>query len=76
MIAGQRVTWTTLGEYLDLIEKAQVAVNVASYVGLNNVWQSVMGSRFDRPTPDELDPMRQLVDQAMKQGALGLSTKS
>ncbi|MCA9151882.1 MAG: amidohydrolase family protein, partial [Planctomycetales bacterium] len=75
VIAGQRVTWTTLGEYFDLLEKSQVAVNVASYVGLNNVWQSVMGSRFDRPNADELDQMRNLVDQAMQQGALGLSSQ-
>jgi N-acyl-D-aspartate/D-glutamate deacylase len=66
--------WTTLGDYFDTLEHAGIAPNVASYVGLDNVWQSVMGDSFDRPTPAQLDEMKNVVDAAMKDGASGLST--
>lgn len=67
--------WSTLGEYLDLIDRSGVATNVASYVGLNNAWQSVMGDSFDRPNGEQLHAMRQLVDRALRDGAYGLSSQ-
>src|SRR5207302_7517941 len=45
-----------------------------SYVGMDNVWQSVMGSSFARPTAAQLAEMKALVEQAMSDGAFGLST--
>jgi N-acyl-D-aspartate/D-glutamate deacylase len=66
--------WDTLGGYFDSIDKAGVSVNVASYVGLNNVWESVMGKSYARPTAKQFDEMKALIDEAMKDGALGLST--
>jgi N-acyl-D-aspartate/D-glutamate deacylase len=66
--------WTTLGGYFDAIEHAGTSVNVASYVGIDNLWQSVMGSSFDRPTAAQRERMKALVEQAMKEGAFGLST--
>lgn len=66
--------WTTLGGYLDAVERAKISVNVASYVGIDNVWQSVMGHSFERPTAQQLDQMKLLVDEAMQEGAFGLST--
>jgi N-acyl-D-aspartate/D-glutamate deacylase len=74
LAGGKAVRWTTLGEYLDLVERAGVSVNVASYVGLDNVWQSVMGTSFDRPTPRQLEEMKELVEQSMREGAFGLSS--
>ena len=65
----------TLDDYFQAIEDSGVAVNVASYVGLNNVWESVMGQTFDRPTPEQLQAMQELVDQAMQHGAYGLSSQ-
>ncbi len=47
---GKEVRWTTLGGYFDALEKAGVAVNVASYVGMDNVWEGVMGTSHARPT--------------------------
>lgn len=73
-VNGKEVKWTTLGSYLDTIDKAGVSVNVVSYVGLDNVWQSVMGTSFDKPTPAQFDEMKGVVDGAMKDGAFGLST--
>jgi len=66
--------WTTLGNYFDAIEKSGVSVNVVSYVGLDNVWQSVMGSSFERPSASEMDEMKTLVAEAMQDGAFGLSS--
>lgn len=67
--------WRTLGEYFDTVEKAGIAPNIASYVGINNLWQSVMGDSFERPTDSEFEQMKKLLDEAMQQGALGLSTQ-
>ncbi|MBC8112905.1 MAG: D-aminoacylase [Candidatus Saccharimonas sp.] len=78
--AGPRPTeaksgrFATLKEYFDAVEQAGVAVNVASYVGLDNVWQGVMGTSFDRPTPEQFARMQVLLDEAMRDGALGLSS--
>jgi N-acyl-D-aspartate/D-glutamate deacylase len=73
-VDGKPIKWTTLGGYFDAVERGGVSVNVASYVGLDNVWQSVMGRSFDRPTAAQLEEMKGLVDEAMKEGAFGLST--
>lgn len=67
--------WSTLGEYLELVDRSGVATNVASYVGLNNAWQAVMGESFDRPNGEQIQAMRQSVDRAMRDGAFGLSSQ-
>jgi N-acyl-D-aspartate/D-glutamate deacylase len=71
---GKEWSWDTLGGYLDAVEKAGVAVNVASYCGLDNVWEGVMGKSHARPSPDEFARMRDLLDEAMRDGAFGLSS--
>src|SRR5580700_6611107 len=43
VVGGKTVRWTALRGYFETLESAGIAVNVASYVGLDNVWQSVMG---------------------------------
>src|SRR5262245_33991578 len=74
MAAGKAERWTTLGEYFDLVERVKVSVNVASFVGLDMVWRAVMGNSHARPTPAQLEEMKALVEEAMKQGARGLSS--
>ena len=74
-VRGKEREWRALGGYFDVLDEAGSSVNVASYVGLNNVWQSVMGNSFDRPTPEQLAEMGKLVDEAMREGALGLSSQ-
>jgi N-acyl-D-amino-acid deacylase len=74
LVEGKSVHWTTLGGYLDTLERGGVSVNVASYVGLDNVWQCVMGNSFERPTPEQFERMKELVEEAMKDGAFGLSS--
>jgi N-acyl-D-amino-acid deacylase len=57
------------------VEHTNVAVNVATLVGHNSVREKAMGGSFDRPTtPQELAKMKALVEKAMKDGAVGLST--
>jgi N-acyl-D-amino-acid deacylase len=57
------------------VEQTNVAVNVATLVGHNSVRKKAMGGNFDRPpTAQELARMKALVEQAMKDGAVGLST--
>lgn len=74
-VRGKEREWATLGGYFDVVDEAGVAVNVASYVGLNNVWRSVMGESFARPTEEQIAGMGELVDEAMREGALGLSSQ-
>src|SRR5262245_9343339 len=74
-VRGEAITITRLADYFTAVERSGIAVNVASYVGLNNVWECVMGKAFDRPTPDQLAKMKELVAQAMADGARGLSSQ-
>ena len=74
-IDGEPTVWTTLGGYFDVIDQNGVSVNVASYVGINNVWRSVMGDSFGTPSADDIRAMQGLVDEAMRDGALGLSSQ-
>lgn len=67
------VDWTTLGQYLDKLEKKGIAPNVASFVGAGTVRQNVLGSDDVQPTGDQLGKMQALVRQAMEEGALGLT---
>jgi N-acyl-D-aspartate/D-glutamate deacylase len=71
---GRDVTWTTLGGYLDALDHSGISVNVASYVGEGTLWRCVMGDSFDRPTSAQLEQMKALLDEALEDGAFGLSS--
>ncbi len=68
------VEWTTLGEYLSYLAKRGVAPNIASFVGATTVRIHEIGYEDRPPTADELQRMKQLVRQAMEEGALGLGS--
>jgi N-acyl-D-amino-acid deacylase len=68
------VDWTTLGQYLDGLEKRGISPNVASFVGAGTVRVNVLGERDLQPTPAQLEEMRKLVHQAMEDGAMGVTT--
>src|SRR5262249_3030621 len=74
VVGGQPVTWKTLGEHFQVVEKAGISINIVSYVGLDNVWQSVMGQSYERPTKEQFAEMQNVVEQAMQDGAFGLSS--
>lgn len=68
------IQWTTLGEYLRYLENRGVSCNVASFVGATTVRIHVLGYEDRPPTPAELEEMKQLVRQAMEEGALGVGS--
>lgn len=68
-----KITWTTLGGYLDMLEKKGISPNVASFVGAGTVRTNLLGEADVAPTPKQLEAMQQLVQQAMEDGALGLT---
>ncbi len=74
-VGEETIELRTLGDYFDTIDRAGTSTNVCSYVGLNNIWQSVMGTTFDRPTPQQIKQMQELVDRVMRDGAMGLSSQ-
>ena len=66
---------TDVAKFFDELNAAKVAINVATLVGHNSVRQKAMGGNLSRPpTAEEMEKMKALVDQAMKEGAAGLST--
>ena len=68
------VEWTTLGEYLEYLERKGISTNVASFIGASTVRVHVLGYQDRAPTYMELQQMRQLIGQAMREGALGVSS--
>lgn len=68
------IEWTTLGQYLEFLERKGIATNVASFVGATTVRIHELGFADRPPTPDELERMKQLVASAMEEGALGVGS--
>lgn len=66
------IPWTTLGEYLEYLERRGVSTNVASFVGAATVREGVVGLDDRPPTSEELGQMQALVARAMEEGALGV----
>ena len=73
---GQEAQIVTLGDYFKTVERAGISDNVASYVGMDQVWECVMGpgQQFARPSAADMKAMKELVAEAMNDGALGLSS--
>ena len=68
------VSWRTLGEFMRVVEKRGSAINFAFYVGAANPREIVLGHADRAPNPEELQRMTALVDQAMRDGAVGLAS--
>jgi len=66
--------WRTFRQYFARIEKQGMGINLASYVGATQVRRIVLGDDDKQPTPAQLDQMKSLVRDAMKDGAMGVST--
>ena len=69
-----KVDWTDLEGYFRRLERDTTPINLGTYVGAAQVREAVLGDVDRAPAQAELDRMKGLVDQAMRQGALGLST--
>jgi len=68
------VDWTTLDGYFRRLEKQGTPLNIGTYVGSAQVREAVIGDDDRAPSAAELDQMKLLVEQAMKDGALGISS--
>ena len=68
------ISWTTLAQYLEFLEKRGVSPNVASFIGAATPRNYVIGQEDREPTAAELEQMRVLVRQAMEEGALGVAS--
>lgn len=67
-------SWRTLGEYMTRVERGGTAINFAFLVGSSNPRSMVIGAINRDPTAQEMERMKQVVDLAMRDGAIGLST--
>jgi dihydroorotase/N-acyl-D-amino-acid deacylase len=66
--------WRTFRQYFSRLEKQGMGINLASYVGATSVRRMVLGDVDVQPTPGQLQTMRTLVREAMRDGAVGVST--
>jgi N-acyl-D-amino-acid deacylase len=69
-----RPDWRTLGEYFARLERQKIGINMGHYVGATQVRRMVLGDDDRTPTAEQLRQMQELVAQAMRDGAVGLST--
>ena len=71
---GFQIDWNTLGEYLESLEKRGVSTNVASFLGATTLRIHEIGFEDREPTDQEMNKMKELVRQAMKEGAMGIGS--
>ena len=74
MPAGIERDWTTLGGFLESLERRGTAANFGSHVATGGVRAYVLGYEDRPPTAEELEEMKHLVGEAMAEGALGISS--
>lgn len=67
-------TWRSLGDFMRVVEAKHSAINFAFYIGAANPREIVLGTADRAPTASELARMQEIVDGAVKDGAVGLST--
>ena len=68
------IRWTSLGQYLEYLQRKGITPNVASFVGATTIRIHELGEGDVDPNPQQLGRMRALVRQAMKEGALGVGS--
>ena len=66
--------WRTLGQYFARLEKQGIGINLATYIGATQVRRMVLGDDDKQPSPEQLEQMKSLVREGMKDGAVGVST--
>jgi N-acyl-D-amino-acid deacylase len=69
-----RPAWRSWGDYLDAIDAARPSANIATLVGHGTIRAEVLGSERRPPTRAEMARMRSLAAEAVREGAVGLST--
>ncbi|MCX7793753.1 MAG: D-aminoacylase [Thermodesulfovibrionales bacterium] len=66
--------WNSLNEFFEILEEIKPALNFATLVGHGNIRGSVMGFRSGKPSEKELKEMKRLLEEALLEGAIGLSS--
>jgi N-acyl-D-amino-acid deacylase len=76
MFAQQNIElkWSTVGDYLSYVEASGVTPNFGTFVSAGTVRMNILGSGDVDPSENELEEMRALVEQAMQDGAFGLTS--
>ena len=72
--ATENAPWITLGDFLDTLDRQGTAINFALLVGASNPREMVIGNENRTPTAAEMREMEAIVEQAMRDGAIGIST--
>ena len=68
------ITWTTLSEYLQFLEDKGISTNIASFIGATTLRVNAVGYDDRVPNVEELELMKDLVHQGMKEGAMGIGS--
>jgi N-acyl-D-amino-acid deacylase len=71
---GIKPDWRTLSEYFARLRAHGMGINLGTYIGATSVREMVIGYGDRAPTAGEIKRMQALVEEGMRQGALGLST--
>jgi N-acyl-D-amino-acid deacylase len=71
---GIKRDWSDFSGYFARLERQGIGINIASYVGATTVREMVVGYGDRAATPAELEQMQGVVAQAMRQGAVGVSS--
>src|ERR1700730_2898209 len=66
--------WRTFRQYFARLEKQGMGINLATYVRITKTQQMILGDDNIQPSPEQLEQMKSLVREAMKDGAVGVST--
>lgn len=71
---GISCNWRTFTEYFARLQKQGMGINLGTYVGATQVRRAVIGEDDVKATPEQLEKMKELVAEGMRQGAMGLSS--
>lgn len=64
----------SVAEQLARLSASELAVNVGAYIGFNRAWSTVIGAENRRPSADEVERMREIIETGLKDGAWGVSS--
>lgn len=73
-LLGDMLTWRSMRQYRECLEKARPAINTIQFVGHNTLRSSVIGYAAKRATPETLAEMRRLLEESLDEGGWGLTT--
>ncbi len=71
---GTPVPAAKVNEYFNQLEQTGLSLNFGSYYGAAQARVEVMGDKAGKPTPEQLEQMKERVAQAMRAGAQGIAT--